>query len=321
MTTPFALVHPGEFLGDVVGVFFHYSAQGQVGFTGLSVVKALVALFTPTELPLSALAVVGLVSALARRRPEAVVVASGALVYFVVVAAPKLFCTRNLLPLWPLLAMLAAEGLAALYAWSGALVRRLPAGVGGARWRAVTLAFLFVVSLAPTVASAAQFDTYRAGAAGTDVRQVATEWMNAHLPAGATVAIEPYDAAPDTARFHVLYQKDGLFVHPLSWYKAHGAQYVAMSDLFYRRFYANGTAFASERAVYDAMRAQWPTAQAFEGGQRLRRHRGLAYLRTQGRLSGRRPGGCGRGSSRERASVGRVVRPWRAQTGERQRWR
>lgn len=257
ITTPFSLVHPRLFLRDVKSVFFHYGVQGHEGFTGSSFVLALAQMFQPAEFLLSALAVIGLISLLMRRRPEVAVVASGAVVYFFVVAAPKLFFSRNLIPMWPLLAMLAAEGLATLYDLS-AQIRPLRSP----QLRAALLAALFVVCMAPTVASAAQFDTYRAS---TDVRQVATDWIAANIPPGSTVAIESYDATVDTTRYTVIYEKFGIFQHPMSWYRSHGVRYVVISDLFYRRFYLSGNAFPSERAAYDTMRVQWPTAQAFEG--------------------------------------------------------
>lgn len=257
VTTPYALLTPRAFRGGLASVFLHYGVQGHEGITGSSFLLALGQLFSPPEALMSALAVVGLVSLLVRRRPEVAIVASGAVVYFLVVAAPKLFFARNLIPLWPLLAMLATEGIAALYALVGQ-IRPLRA----TRVRAALVGALFVVSMTPSVASAAQLDTYRAS---TDVRQVATEWIAANIPAGSSIAIESYDATVDTTRYHVIYEKFGIFQEPMSWYKAQGVQYVVISDLFYRRFYLAGNDFPSERAAYDTMRAQWPTAQAFEG--------------------------------------------------------
>lgn len=262
VTTPFSVIRPHLFLAGVKSVFFHYGVQGHEGFTGLSIISALGQLFSPPEILLSALAIVGLVSVALRRKPEAIVIASGALVYFGVVVAPKLFFARNLVPLWPLLAILAAEGLAALYVWSERIQSLRGLTVRGVDLRGPLLAMLFLVAITPTVASAAQFDTYRAS---TDVRQQATDWIAANIPAGSTVAIESYDATVDTSRYTVIYQKFGIFEQPMSWYRAHGVQYVVISELFYRRFYLAGSAFPSERAAYDTMRAQWPTLQAFDG--------------------------------------------------------
>lgn len=92
---------------------------------------------------------------------------------------------RYLLPLYPALVALAARSL--VTAWDGAA--RCDAQRGGRHWRALAGAALALV-LGTTVAWAvALTGIHRA----PHTRVTASEWLYAHLPAGATIAVEHWD--------------------------------------------------------------------------------------------------------------------------------
>lgn len=264
ITTPYALIHPKEFYDDVASIYLHYGVQGHLGSTGSSVLFTLNDLFASGETLLSVLAVIGVISAIVRRRLDMIIIAIGALTYFVVVAVPKVHFTRNLVPLWPLLAILAAEGIAALML----LIKRFTtraSGVGLApRYRFVATAALVVLLAAaflPTLGRTVQLDSYRSA---TDLRITASQWIEHHIPAGASFAIEPYSVTLDHGKYRVQFMIAGLYTKPLGWYAAHNIEYVVASQMFYYRFF-NTTVYPTERSVYVDMFTHWQTVKIFTG--------------------------------------------------------
>ncbi len=272
VTTPAALATPGQFLGDVTGVFLHYDVQGHPGVSGSSLAYTLDVMFRGYEAPLSVLACIGLAYAIPRRHTAMLIVASGALAYFILVAVPKVHFERNLVPLWPLLAILAAEGLVALalaVAWVGRTVGRWSrqgslTALASNRWlQGSLLAAALLVTAVPTLTRTVQQDSIRSQ---PDVQATASAWINHHVPAGATIAYESYSVTLDPGRFHLVYLRTGLYTQPLDWYNEQHIQYVVASQMYYYRFFdAAPTDFPSERAAYDAMFARWTVVRAWIG--------------------------------------------------------
>ena len=278
-TTPGALATPGQFLGDVAGVFLHYDVQGHPGVAGSSLVYTLDQMFRGSEAPLSVLAGIGLAFALLRRHTATLVVSAGALAYFVLVAVPKVHFERNLVPLWPLMAILAGEGIAALalvVAWVGRMAAswslRLPLAAGRTpyaptsrgRWvQGAVLAAVLLVAAVPTLTRTVQQDSIRSQ---PDVQATASAWINHHVPQGASIAYESYSVTLDPGRFHLVYLRTGLYTQPLSWYNEQHIQYVVASQMYYYRFFAAApTDFAGERAAYASMFARWAVMRTWVG--------------------------------------------------------
>ncbi len=277
LTTPMALVSPHIFLTDVQSVYLHYGIVGHSGNAGSSLLFTLQYLFDPTEALLSVLACIGIVSIVVRRRVVLLPLLAGALTYFVVVAAPKVHFARNLTPLWPLLALLAAEGVVYLGHLLGHLLLLLGQRFGShastssilasaARSSGVRTAVLSLVLVAgsiPLVGRTIELDTYRSA---TDVRVEASTWIEQHLPAGTSLAIEPYSVTLDSQRYQITYEFDGLYAKPLNWYAQNGVQYVVASHLFYYRFYGdNATVFTAAHSFYETILHQWTVVQQFDG--------------------------------------------------------
>ena len=259
VTTPYALVEPKTFIHNVYGVVLHYTVVGQLGGSGSSVLDTLTVIDSWPELLISLLACLGILSALVRRSPAAIVVASGALLYSLVVATPKVFFFRNLVPLWPLLAILAAEGAA----WLAILLSQLLSHAPSLRLRrpsgeiAVLMVSLVVlVGLIPIAGKTIPFDNYRAS---VDVRVVASQWITAHIPAGTKIADEAYGATLAPHRYTVDFEDTGLYTHPLAWYPEHGYRYVVASTIFFNRYFASGNPYPLARAYYETMLTNWGT--------------------------------------------------------------
>jgi hypothetical protein len=260
VTTPYALVEPITFLNDVSGVIDHYTTFGQLGQSESSLLSTLQPMFDWPELLLGSLACVGIVSSLLRRRREALVVASGAALYFLVVGTPKVFFPRNLAPLWPLLAILAAEGFAWLVILLGQaasraplprLVQRPASGIP-----ILTMGLVVLVGIIPMAGKTAQFVNYRAS---VDVRIIASEWITAHIPAGTSIADEAYGVTLDPHRYRIDFEDAGLSAHPLAWYPEHGYRYVVTSDLFFYRYFVAGSPYVAEQAYYHMLTTDWGT--------------------------------------------------------------
>ena len=122
----------------------------------------------------------GVVWALRRRTRLDLLVAPYVVVYFVYIGTWKELADRYLLPIVPLLILLAVRLCVEAVARVRPRKRRLvlPAVVA-------VLAVAFVLPLASSVA----FDR---GLSGADTREVAKDWIQQHLPAGALIAVENY---------------------------------------------------------------------------------------------------------------------------------
>ena len=144
---------------------------------------------------LLALGLVGLVLALARRTRADLVLAPYVIVYYLYVSSWHALMDRYLLPIVPVLIMLAMRACATLAAVP--LVRRRALRVAVV---AAAAALLLGAIVMPARASI----SYSRSLSGTDVRTVAKDWLEAHLPANAVIAEEQY-GPPLVARYDLRY--------------------------------------------------------------------------------------------------------------------
>jgi hypothetical protein len=144
------------------------------------------------------LAVAGLAWALWRRTRADLLLAPYVVVYFVYIGTWKELADRYLLVIVPLALLLAVRVCVELVDLAGPRARRVAVPVA-----VVVLAVAFVPPLADSIA----FDR---ALSGTDTREVAREWIQRHVPAGALIAVENY--GPPLVREDVLdhYREAGL---------------------------------------------------------------------------------------------------------------
>jgi Dolichyl-phosphate-mannose-protein mannosyltransferase len=154
---------------------------GKLGLTGHSGILYYLGTTTWGLGWVPALAALGGAVALALRDwRRALVLVPGILVFLVFMGTQDRFFARWLLPAYPLLCLLAASGAVALATWALERARRpRPA------WAAAAAA---VVLCAQGLVFALHNDVVLAR---PDTRQLAREWMVAHVPAGTKVVIEP----------------------------------------------------------------------------------------------------------------------------------
>ena len=124
----------------------------------------------------------GAAGTLARDRRLAAILVPAPLLFLLYMGHQSRFFARWLLPVYPLLCLLAAWAAVRAAAWLAARVR--PAW-GRAAWPAVVAAALLC---AQGLVLAVHNDVVLAR---RDTRQLARDWMVAHLPAGTKVVVEP----------------------------------------------------------------------------------------------------------------------------------
>jgi 4-amino-4-deoxy-L-arabinose transferase-like glycosyltransferase len=137
-------------------------------------------------------AVAGAALLLVRRRVAlALVLLPAPIVFIIFMGNQQRFFGRWLMPIFPIVAVLAAYGALELVGW---LARFLEPRAGGRRWHIPVLAGLVaVLMLAQSVVADIHND---AALSRPDTRNLARNWMVGHVPAGARVVIEPM--VPDT---------------------------------------------------------------------------------------------------------------------------
>jgi hypothetical protein len=125
----------------------------------------------------------GLVDLALRRGRLALLLAPAPLLLFIYLGNQSRFFARWMLPVYPILCLLAAWGVVALATW---LAARL-------RWRfAIPAAVLGALLLVQPLLFSVHNDVVLAQA---DTRMVARDWMKQHIPLGAKIVMEPI--APD----------------------------------------------------------------------------------------------------------------------------
>jgi hypothetical protein len=132
---------------------------------------------------LVALGVGGLVAALLRHRRVDVLLVAFVLVYYLYVSSWNELMDRYLLPIVPVLVVLAARG--CVGALSATRVRRHTVAFASALVVVCVLLVAFVVPLQASI-------TYSSRLSGIDVRTIAKRWVERTIPAGSVIAVEPY---------------------------------------------------------------------------------------------------------------------------------
>lgn len=259
--SPFVLLDLPHFVGD----FIRQNKIQDRGWLGYeNVPNGFVYNFTTNlqsslGIVLLVVALAGVVWALWGHTPLDLMLAPYVVIYFVYVSTWKALADRYLLPILPLLALLAAR-------LCVELVLRCE---GRRRWVAAPLvAALVVLALAAPLADAVRFDR---SLDGVDTRLVARDWVERTLPAGSVIASENYgppllaeeDAAayggrPAPPAYRVLELKlPGPGVpeptHSMAYVATHGVEYVIVSSTVYERVLRAAAVYPEIVAFYDAL--------------------------------------------------------------------
>lgn len=190
VSEPYALIEPGRFLAGVGSEVSHYSFLGHPGQDGArggfaqftQVWKTLAEGFGPAWLSIGVLllSAAGVWASVTRQWRVAVILTGWSAFQVIFLAQQVVFFERNLLPLFPTLAILAALGADRLMAW-------VP------RHSSAAAAILFLL-FAPALFT--QIEDARNASAPRDSRTLATAWLVANVKPGQQVVISnqlPFD--------------------------------------------------------------------------------------------------------------------------------
>lgn len=185
LANPYAVLDPRAFHG---GLVTQSSASGGEGASKLGLADQPAIIYYLGTLPwglgwlpaVSALA--GAVGTVWRDRRLALVLVPGPLLFLAFMATQSRFFARWMLPIYPLLCLLAAWAAVRAAAW---LTARVRASRGDAWWpAAVAAALLGAQSLVLVVHNDRVL-------ARPDSRRLARAWLAAHVPAGGRIVVEP----------------------------------------------------------------------------------------------------------------------------------
>ena len=173
--TPYAVLDHPKFIEDLTYDFTHLSGGHNDIFVGRGwIYHATHSLPYGAGLATSAVALLGVIPFVRRHGRAAIVLGSFAVPFYITVGSGYTVFFRYVLPLIPLICLLAAFGAVVLSRW---LSR---AGLTGAR----ALAVAFVLTVGPGFVYSVWFDALLAR---TDTRVLAGDWLTPRLTPGATL--------------------------------------------------------------------------------------------------------------------------------------
>ena len=238
VTTPFALLDPPPFLNSLRVVARHYGG-GHPGAEGNdNAIWYLLYLWnTGLQAPLTLLALLGVAAVVLRNRRAGLTLLAFAVPYYALLCSTFVRFDRNLLPLLPFLAVLAAATTETL----------IPPLAVALRNRTAALALLLGVAAAPSAYAASTADF---ALTHPFSEQIAAAWVNANLPPGAALATENWEGLSlDSPRLRITHV--GWYAqHPYAWYVARGVRYVAVDSWTDGGFLSDPRRYPVETARY-----------------------------------------------------------------------
>ncbi len=265
LSTPYAVLDLHMFLNDV-GFEFNFAGNVYMpGYSsGSSAVWYLRALFTGADAPLALAYLSGLVYALAViirllvRRHEAgrqagkchTLLSSFPMLYGAGLLGSALHFERYLLPIIPILSVLAAVFLDQATDWGAARLR----------WHGRRLAALAtgLAVLLPFVAGIL-FDW---SITRLDIRPAARDWVIQNIPAGSSLAVERYNCPLPRAQAQAV-DVLRLWDHDAAWYARQKFDYAIASNGVWTTMMAEPATYAQEVGLFHDLQARYVLVKEF----------------------------------------------------------
>lgn len=238
----------------------HLGADG-LSFTGNLLYYAREGVPLLMSTPLALLAGAGALLALRRREPKAALLVLAIALWLVAVSASALHWARWLIPVLPVLSVLAAAPLISLG-------RRIPGRVLRPALVAMGLGAVSAAPLHGLVRQGVQLSA-------PSTRILARDWMLANLPPGATIAQEWYTAPLAGTAFVVSESRSLARGRTLGWYRDAGVRFLATSDSIAGRYLEEPERYPREAEFYRALAREGRLLQEVSptptrGGPRIR---------------------------------------------------
>lgn len=253
-TTPYAILDFPTFIriGPLQAAEIY--ATGHTGAEG-DTFNWYVGFFWGTQGIVALLALAEMALCAANRERHGIVLLSFPLAYYVLVNLYTVHFDETALPIIPFLIIFAALFLGRVFAFSQT------------RWNhlgQLRIAFaLGVTSIA--AASLRTTIAYNTHLLARDAREEAREWIDANLPPGARIAVEPYAPYVERPKFTVE-GPVGMIAHDPEWYAQNGFEYLVFSGGAYQRYYDDPARYTDYIAQYDEFFSQFALVKQFDSG-------------------------------------------------------
>ncbi len=194
------------------------------------------------------LALTGLMALLFRKRLEALLLMSFPLALFLLLGSYKVYFSRNILPVIPVMALLSGYGFTSILDLSAKLRSSFSLNSSGYRYAASGLAVLLVFFCVKNQIA----EDMRAIRANTlpDTRWVSLQWIERNIPAGTRIGRERY--APPIEFYSQSYWVDFLGIGGVANVQraVESMQYVVVSSYDYDRFLENPEQYPAQAETY-----------------------------------------------------------------------
>jgi hypothetical protein len=178
--------------------------------------------------------------------------------YFLSMSSTRHYFARYALPLVPFCALFGAEAVVAASAW---------AGTRETKWKWGLAVLLALAAIAQPLSSSIRHDMILAH---QDTRTLAKQWIEAHIPAGAKIAVDwPVYGPPLAGEIYSLKTLSGVGLarHPIEWYRERGFNYLIASSFVYDIPLLDHDLDDTRRAFYAALDERLELVQEFNPGK------------------------------------------------------
>ncbi len=260
--TPYAVLDHSAFLFEARHESRHYTSVGHAGMEGDA--PHWYASYALREEGLVTVAgVLAIGVAVWRRDRRQLALATAPVVYLTIISLLAVRNDRTLLPAIPFLVVLAAGLGSDLWQRIGTRLRPMLETQGGAGRTTAAVLLLGAVAIGPPLArTLGEARRLRA----PDSRAVAAAWIDQHLPAGSTVAIEPYAPYVDPRRFQVRATRSLAAVDD-DWFRQNNVDFVVASEGMYGRFLLEPSRYPEQASRYQQLFRQWLLWRTFRQGE------------------------------------------------------
>lgn len=248
---PYSIIDRENFWEQAIGIVTHYATanqtkeMGNLGFAGWQYLKLLwkdVGVFL-------ILAGIGVFTCIQKRSFKLILISITVLTYFSVISLMAINTRQTLVPIIPLIGLLASAG------W-------------GFLWKMTTKGNLVRISLVLLVAIQTILMGYNSvkmviNYSVPDGREYARVWINDNITAGARIALESYSPLIDTSQFKVQYMRR-MIDQTIIQYREQGVDYLVFSQGMFGRYFREPNLYENEVSRYKLLFSELELLKTFD---------------------------------------------------------